>query len=236
MAHQHFTLPDQLYHTYIIGGDPMLSAPIVRDFLIRRGDIASQNSGEMLYQIYDSLSVDDSTFLKGWHSEGNVSEGKRICIIGAKAINREAENALLKMFEEPKEGTHFFMIVPEPEILTQTILSRAHVMRMDSETKNDNTRARTFLKAVPAERFVIIENLIKSHKDDETSGGVRYEALQLLCDVEHIVYEEKFLKNKNDVHTHKLLEEIGMLRGYLGLPGSSVKMILEHFALIAPGH
>jgi hypothetical protein len=233
MTHERLVLPEQLYHTYIIAGDPMNDPFVLRDMLISRSsDIALRT--DVLCQIYDSLTVADSTFLKGWHAEGNVSDGKRICIIGTKAINREAENALLKMLEEPKERTHFFIIVPEPEMLAPTILSRAHVMRMNTGTSRSVTSARAFLSAKPSERIALIETIIKSHKDDETSGGLRYEALQLLSDIEKIIYEESFVKNKSDVDICALLEEIGKLRHYLGITGASVKMILEHLALIIP--
>lgn len=231
MTHERFVLPKELYHTYIVAGDPVTDPLVIRDELQKREEM-SRDGGDFLFQIYDSLTVADSTFLKGWHSEGNVNTGKRICIIGAKAINREAENALLKMLEEPQSGTHFFIVVPEPEMLAETIRSRAHILKMDIGTSRSSTSARAFISASPEKRLLVIDELIKSHKDDETSGGLRYDALQLLSDIERTLYKERFIKNKTDTHLGKLLEEIGMLRGHLGLPGASVKMILEHLALV----
>lgn len=227
MNRESFILPEELYHTYIIEGDPNNDPLVIQDILRAR-----QIENDILCQIYDSFTVADSTFLKGWHSEGNTSKGKRICIIGAKAINREAENALLKMFEEPKENTHFFVVVPNQALLAETILSRAHVLRMGEGTSRSDASARAFISATKEKRLGIVDELIKSHKDDDTSGGLRYDALQLISDIERVIHEERFLKNKNDIHTIKLLEEISTLRRYLGITGASVKMILEHLSLV----
>ena len=36
----------------------------------------------------------------------------------------DAEHALLKIFEEPKKNTHFFLIVPDKNALLPTLVSR----------------------------------------------------------------------------------------------------------------
>ena len=227
-----FLLPEQLHHAYIIKGDPTTDPFVLRDMLIARKDVY-EGSIDTLCQLYDSLSVSDSAFLKNWHSEVKVDDHKRVCIVGAKAINREAENALLKILEEPQEDTHFFFVVPEPYALADTIRSRVHILDMkEGGTSESYAFARAFISASPEKRLNLIEDVIKSHKDDETSGGLRSEALQLLSAVERVLYEERFLKNKSDKKTQKILHEIGQMREYLGQTGASVKMILEHIALM----
>ncbi len=50
-----------------------------------------------------------------------------IVIDHAEALNEQAENAILKLLEEPKENYHFVLFVKEPTVLLPTILSRANI-------------------------------------------------------------------------------------------------------------
>ncbi|MBR5621053.1 hypothetical protein IKW75_01030 [Candidatus Saccharibacteria bacterium] len=50
-----------------------------------------------------------------------------IVINHAETMNEQAENAILKLLEEPKENYHFVLITSEPTILLPTILSRANI-------------------------------------------------------------------------------------------------------------
>ena len=50
-----------------------------------------------------------------------------IVIDHAEALNEQAENAILKLLEEPKENYHFILFTKEPTVLLPTILSRANI-------------------------------------------------------------------------------------------------------------
>ena len=50
-----------------------------------------------------------------------------IVINHAETMNEQAENAILKLLEEPKENYHFVLFTKEPSELLPTILSRANV-------------------------------------------------------------------------------------------------------------
>ena len=50
-----------------------------------------------------------------------------IVINHAEVMNEQAENAILKLLEEPKENYHFVLFVKEPTELLPTILSRANI-------------------------------------------------------------------------------------------------------------
>ncbi|MGE0631881.1 MAG: ATP-binding protein [Pseudobdellovibrionaceae bacterium] len=55
---------------------------------------------------------------------------KRIVVIDqAQYMNPQAANALLKILEEPPEGTHFFLIAPAAQGMMQTIRSRSQIVR-----------------------------------------------------------------------------------------------------------
>ncbi len=223
--------PKDLYHSYIIESNIDTIPYLLREFLEERGDIEKQ-SPDFLIELYDSFSISDGDRIKEWHRNMPVGGGKKICIIGAKFINREAEQSLLKIIEEPNKHTHFFIIVPDSSLLLDTILSRVHLIKniVDNNIQNDDY-ANEFLNSSIANRIEKITDIIKEFKDDENSGGLRYRATSLVNSLERIIYV-KWKNNINSENEKFILNELKNCRDYLSTPGASVKMILEHIALI----
>lgn len=223
--------PENLYHSYIVEGDPTTTVFSLREALEDRGDIEA-HSPDVLCQIYDSFTIDDSKKIKEWHSEKGIDGSKRMCIIGAKFINHDAERTLLKMIEEPQKGTHFFIVVPNSLILLDTILSRAHLVRAD-EVPDPlfKKSAEEFFKSKPKDRIDLVAEIIEEHKENVGSGALRFGAIRLVNDLEKIIYEQ-FKNDRNNSEIKFKLGELGKARDYLSLPGASVKMILEHISLV----
>ncbi len=223
--------PIDLYHSYVVEGDPNETPILLRNFLEMRGDILV-NSPDMLYQTYDSFGVDDSLQIKEWHSKRGVNNGKKVCIISAKFINREAEQSLLKIIEEPQMNTHFFLVLPNASILQDTMLSRVHIIKtVESENIDNSKNAKAFLALSPSARIEVIADMIKKHKDSIGSGNLRFDAIELINGLEKLIYE-KFKFKKKDDNIQSTLNDLAMSRTYLETPGASVKMILEHIALV----
>jgi DNA polymerase III delta prime subunit len=223
--------PENLYHSYIVEGDPDITPIDLRVYLESRGDIKAQ-SLDVICQIYDAFTITDSEKIKDWHSERGITDGKKVCIIGAKFINHDAERTLLKMIEEPSANTHFFIIVPNSLMLLDTIISRAHVVKINKEANPVTIKsASEFLDSTPKVRIELVAKLIDTHKESLGSGSVRFSAISLINALEQIIYK-KFQSDKTNTEIQFSLSELNSARDYLSLPGASVKMILEHIALV----
>ena len=223
--------PKDLYHSYIVEGDPDITVLSLRDILEERGDI-DKNSSDVLCQVYDSFTIDDSKIIKEWHSEKRTINKKRICIIGTKFINHDAERTLLKLLEEPQVNTHFFIIVPNSLMLLDTIVSRTHVVKINPTINlGFKKSAEEFFKSTPKSRIELVSEMIEEHKDNDGSGGLRFSATRLINDLEGIIYSQ-FRLDKNNPDIKFKLNELNKARDYLSLPGASVKMILEHVSLV----
>jgi DNA polymerase III delta prime subunit len=226
--------PQDLYHSYVIEGEPNTTAIELLNFLEVRGVIEHQ-SPDVLYQIYESFTMDDSSQIKEWHSQLGIGKNKRVCIIATKFINHEAEQTLLKIIEEPAENTHFFIVVPDSSALLGTILSRVHIIRTEISNKSDVTDLKKivseFIKSNLGERIKKVAVIIDENKDKENSGQLRYYATSFVNELESIYYQ-KFTKDKNNAELKFTLNELQKSREYLSTPGASVKMILEHLALV----
>lgn len=60
-----------------------------------------------------------------------------VCIADAATMTAQAQNALLKLLEEPREGLYFILITSSPHTLLATIRSRCQVMRSAVSTNVD---------------------------------------------------------------------------------------------------
>ncbi len=223
--------PENLYHSYVIEGDPVSTGLVLIEFLEKRGVVEKQ-SPNLLFQIYESFTIDDSSDIKDWHSKRGIGEGKKICIIATKFINREAEQTLLKIIEEPMAGTHFFIIIPDSSVLLDTIISRTHVVKTAVSVDIDLQKfVVKFIASSPKDRIDKVATIIKENKDEENSGKLRSYATKFVNELENIFYQ-KFKKNINNEQIKFVLNELQKARDYLSTSGASVKMILEHLALV----
>jgi len=229
--------PENLYHSYIVEGEPVSTSASLCEFLKNK----EGKDIEILCQNYDSFAIADSELIKEWHSQKSIDGNKKICIIGAKFINHDAERTLLKMIEEPKENTHFFIIVSNSLILLDTIRSRTHIIKPNfienlslkniSDNQEMTKEVENFLKSSLKDRLEIITKIIKSHEDEENGGSLRYYSIEFLNEIEKVIYK-KWRDKKEDTNLIFILEEIREKRSYLNYPGAGVKMILEHTALV----
>lgn len=117
-------------------------------------------------------------------------------------------------------------------LLLSTILSRVQLIKnLQSDNKFEDKIAEGFIKATPKNRIEKVAEIIKEFKDNENSGGLRYYAISLVNGLERIIYE-KWKKDLNNEDLKFILGEFKSSRDFLSTPGASVKMILEHLALV----
>jgi len=185
--------------------------------------INTKGNPDLWHREYESFGIGEARELRATQTQGAFAGDKRLFIIRAKAITPEAQNALLKTFEEPTAGTHFFLIVPNRDLLLPTLLSR--LMFVGESTKKsikENSLVGNFLTTTPSKRLELLEEIIKE-KD-------RSSAMDFLNGLE-ISYSESDITKKDIA---EFLETLLEFKKYLSQRGSSVKMILEHIALTAP--
>jgi hypothetical protein len=163
--------------------------------------------------------------------EKSFVDGKKIFIISANQFSLDAEHALLKMFEEPKKDSHFFLLVPEKGMLLPTLVSRFYHIKSESEDK-DTQEIENFLKMSPSARINFLKDFLKADDEDaETlaTDSVRARALRFL-NVLEIVLHKNFKNNAN------YFEQLFKVRKFLRQPGSSAKSLMESLALIVPSY
>ncbi|MEK9184892.1 MAG: hypothetical protein AAB866_01860 [Patescibacteria group bacterium] len=209
-----------LHHAYCIEGKREEVLLELYKFLEKDFKIKLLGNPDLWVRQYDTLTIDDSREIKEFHLCKSFDEsGKKISIISTNFITREAQNALLKIFEEPFPGNYFFIITPSSEIFMPTLRSRLMFSSFSSILKiNDN--AKKFVKSSISERLAMVKSLVEDIQDEKKSKA---DAIELVNGIECELVAKKDFRR---------IEEIIKLKNYLSDRAPSVKKILEHIALI----
>ncbi len=165
----------------------------------------------------DAFGIKDARALKERASQAPFGPAQ-VFVIAFESITRPAQNALLKLLEEPGDATYFILVVPNTHILLSTVRSRlAYMGRHVAETETGEADA--FLKGTPAERLAILQPIIKK--------GDRVQARRF-CDA-----LEVYLRSHGGVEKRApALREVAFVRSYISDPSSSPKMLLEHLVAV----
>jgi len=201
-------------HAYAIEGHWDDVGKTLEDTIQKKLKLRLQGDPDALHINVDTLSIDEARFISSFQSR---KADTMAVVVSCRSLTREAQNALLKIFEEPTPGTYFFIVVPTMTLLVPTLRSRLYILDHNIESSQNNI-AKEFLSLPPADRLGLIENIIKD-KD-------RTAAHDFLDTVLRLLYKQGIRS--------KSLEEIIKARRYLGTRGASLKLLLEHIALTAP--
>jgi len=208
-----------LHHAYLLLGDRESVLQELLPFLQNELKVSMKGNPDFSHTVYDTFGIDDGRKLKEIASRKAVT-GRQVTIIACNSITREAQNALLKLFEEPTKNTFFFVIIKTSGQLLPTLRSRFFEITYPKKTP-ENNRGETFLQMSPKERLEEIKPIIEEKNKSEAEA--------LLDDVEYFL-RHSLLKNHRRAVAISL-KEIEKHKSSISLRGSSVKMILEHLAL-----
>ncbi len=213
---------DTLHHAYFIEGERRAVLADIEAFLKDAFSIVREGHPDVHYAEYGSFGIDESRGLQDMQSLRPLTGDKKIFIITLDSITSEAQNSLLKVFEEPTPGTHFFIISSSSRILLPTLKSRMVVIAHSSKGgESHTTDARKFITASIKERFEYISDMVEA-KD---KVGAEYFLQNLIFELTKT--------NISEASPYKLksIKEILTLITYLKDRSSSVKLILERVAL-----
>lgn len=207
-----------LHHAYVCIGDTSTVCKEFETFLVEH--LSVPVIGNPDYRVFEenNMSVDTARELGVLQAQKNLNGGKQIFVIRTGYIGEEAQNALLKIFEEPTPDTHFFVFLPQDTLLP-TLRSRVRIIR--SEHLDKHTSA--FLKLSIPERLAYIKKMTDNIGDEKQT---KQDAIDLINQIEGELYTQ------GGVRTYA--SELALCekaRSALFARGAMTKMLLEHVAL-----
>jgi hypothetical protein len=223
------------HHAYVTAGQKDSLLPLLLDLFENKFGIAINGNPDFSVIHFESLGIDEARKIKEMQSMKSLGEAKRIFIISTNSITMQAQNAMLKMFEEPTENTHFFIIVPSTSFFIETLLSRMVVLNSvipdpigdpGSSTSKEGKilDSKKFIKSTHPERLKMIEKFLKEFKDNKEGKSA----------VNNFFGEIEVLLAKDVKRNKEALEKLLEIKKYIFDTSSSLKILLETLALTLP--
>jgi DNA polymerase III delta prime subunit len=236
------------HHAYFIVGDIEEGIAQALGFVGEELGMETLANPDVMTIRHGLLSVDDARKLRSLAELSPTQSDKKVLIISASRLFHEAQNALLKLFEEPPAGTILILVIPAEGMLLPTLRSRLIELgapkaspsassTLSSSHSHLSHEATEFLNANSAAREKLIAKLLdraKSDKDEEKQAA-RLSAIRLLEGLTKDAYE-KWLAEKDPKKRESfelLLEDLNAFLPILHERSAPLKLIFEHLLLVA---
>lgn len=218
------TLP--LHHAYCILGDREKMAPQILHALEAAVGFVARGNPDYWPGVYGVLGIDEVRLIKEAAGRQAVAGGCKMFLLAAHGITKEAQNALLKIFEEPASDTHFFLIFPTAELLLLTLRSRMFLIDCRENDAPESADAIAFLQATLPSRLKKVQALLKKM---ETEAAGPEKILGFLDALERLIQ-----KGKQEKEGREAIEQLFLSKKYGRDRSPSLKLLLEHLALVLP--
>jgi hypothetical protein len=227
------------HHAYIYEG-PLAELPQLAESARKEFGFIKTNDPDAHVLEFEKFGIDEARELV--HSASLTStSGRALYIVGVSSLSSDAQQALLKLFEEPQGGSIFVLLAPHG-ILLPTLRSRMLEYPRGLFSQKSSGRltpqsgragfqtfaptANSFLQKNAKDRSAHIVALLK---DDEM---VKERIREFLHTLEIALYSK--LSLRPDTAVRQGLEDIAKVRSYVGDRAPAMKMLLEHLAVSLP--
>ena len=175
-----------------------------------------ETTATVLNTTLDTMGIGDVRAVTAQAQLRPATDGGQVFVIAASFITHEAQNALLKLFEEPPIDTAFVLVVPAAFQLLPTLQSRIGQETTIADS-SENQAWTLFVAASYVDRLQQIDSWQKS-KDPQWLS-------QMVAGVHSVSSQEV------ELEAMQVLQFVGQK---LQTRGASNKMLLEHLALVLP--
>lgn len=199
-----------MHHAYLLAGGSAEAEKFLHSFWKERG-VELQGSPDFFLWKIPVFGIDEARELKAQAVRKSFG-GQKVFFISPERITGEAQNALLKTFEDPGPDTHFFLAVREEALILPTLRSRMQIVRTLRSDLNSaqgqtlESGAQNFLKLSLKERLVFA----KKFADDEKNLSVFLDEILRISRSKEVYDVRKFSDDR----------------------GAAPRLILEHLALV----
>ncbi|MBI2086720.1 MAG: hypothetical protein HYT69_00915 [Candidatus Zambryskibacteria bacterium] len=193
---------NNLGHAYLLIGSPDAAEKELHAFFAQHGKTLTGSPDFFVFKT-QTFGVDEARQVSVAAVRKPFTE-RKVFLIVSERLTLQAQNALLKTFEDPYPDTHFFLVAREEELIIPTLRSRMQAVHIQSPALNKE--AEKFLKFSLKERL----SFVKKFVEQEKNISVFLDELLLLTRSEKIYHARLFSDDR----------------------GVSPRLILEHLAVV----
>lgn len=224
------------HHAYLYVGGKEDGIEAVRAYAARELGLEGVDHPDIAIFSYDGLfSVDDARAVNRFALQAPIASDRKLVAIQTGRIYHEAQNALLKTFEEPQEGTTLVLIVPTEGIVLPTLRSR--LLTLPGRKRTVSAEAQAFINASKVEREKLVTKLLaraKSDKDLEKQAA-RMEAARIIEGLLVAAHEARAgAAGQKANELDLLLSDLSRFMPIMHQSSAPLKLIFEHLLLVLP--
>ena len=212
------------HHFFIVVGDTTQARTLIQEALAE-ANLPYEAHVDVYIHMDNTCAIADARSIKSFLSEKPVGE-KKVCIIESTIYTPEAQQALLKTFEEPTTSAVCFLCIDDESRLLATVRSRAILIRVGENTEYEK-EAKLLLSKTRPERLKHVESLFKKSDTEDDHDPIRHTVYMTIASLVRLLHTEK---NPN----RELLATLTTLASYVLDSGSPVKMLFETALLSIP--
>lgn len=221
-------------HALVVEGEKDSALRTLRTHAAEVLSIAGEPHADFVVFEYGLFSVDDARAVAQFASSAPVAGDTKMVVITATRIFHEAQNALLKLFEEPPKSVVMALVVPSVGQLLPTLRSRVVVISSEGAPASP---ARAFIALTPEAREKFLSKLLDRTKGDkdEDKQVARGELLSLVEDLIRETYKAR--EKASDKDRDSLTAFLADLSAFLPIlheRSAPLKLIVEHLLLVFP--
>ncbi len=228
---------NNLHHAYLIEGSRDIVVPEILD-LIKSLGVETSNNPDFSHISIDNFKMDEALSLRQMGAEKSFTTGKKFFVVSTNTFSLDAQQALLKLFEEPIENTHFFVVVPEADALIKTLISRFYLLSPKTVLGAELDRQAGEFLAMPLQKRIdFIKELLAEEDEDGYTvvlDSARSRSLKFLNALEFVLHNRMSRKAFDIVEDFSFFDQIFKARQFLRQPGSATKTLMESVALRVP--
>jgi hypothetical protein len=171
--------------------------------------------------VLETFGIDESRLVKERAVQTPVGD-MQVLVVVAHTYTIPAQNALLKVLEEPPQGTVLLLVATSEHDLLKTVRSRVPVTHVGGVGIERTYDALGFVSMSVADRLAYVERFHKPEKD-------RVQASVFLRELAEVLHDS--LQNSTErEQAQRQLKAVVEVEQYVLLPSSSPKLLLEHLA------
>ncbi len=229
-----YALGMEAHHAYLVTGDIESGVEAALRFAERATGAKAEGNPDVTLLRYGLFSAEDARTFTDAVMRAPVKGDAKVVIAAAQRFFHEAQNALLKTFEEPPAGTYLVLVLPSEGMVLPTLRSRLLPLPGTDAKRQVPQVAAEFLAAGKPAREKLVAKLldrVKSDKDEEKVAA-RADALSLVEGLTMAAYAIN--KKEPSASMTAFLADLDRFTPMLHDRATPLKPIFEHLLIVAP--
>jgi hypothetical protein len=213
------------HHAHLIEAAPDTGRVALEQYCEHELAFSVHGNPDYVPFVFDTLYIETARQLQTQAAQRPLVHPFSLYVVAFRTMTVEAQNALLKLIEDPGPHVRLVLIVPSADTLLPTVRSRLSYWGEIVEAADHERQEHVcqFLNAPIADRLEVVRPFIQQKDID---GALAFTAI-----LESELYAQ-FRAGQTEYA--EVLSQVTQCRQYLQDRAPSVKMILEYMAVTVP--